>query len=81
MILVLARVEQAPEVTKRSERNRDGFADTRRNLIAFRTKHGADTPIGRCCSSLVEMVDPRERSATFGYLRATYGDEWPRDPY
>jgi hypothetical protein len=27
------------------------------------------------------QMDARARSATFGYLKATYSDEWPRDPY
>lgn len=39
-------------------RPRSGFdlEDTRRNLIAMREKHGADTPIGHRCSNLVEML-------------------------
>jgi hypothetical protein len=27
------------------------------------------------------QMDARDRAATFGYLKATYSDEWPRDPY
>lgn len=29
----------------------------------------------------LNQMDPRERSAAFGYLKATYSDEWPREPY
>jgi hypothetical protein len=29
----------------------------------------------------LSQMDPRERSATFGYLRASYADEWPRDSF
>jgi hypothetical protein len=39
------------------------FTDTRRDLIALRTKHGADIPIGHRCSSLVEMI-PNFEAAT-----------------
>ena len=30
------------------------FENTRRDLIAMRTKYGADTPIGHRCSNIVE---------------------------
>jgi len=30
---------------------------TRRDLIALRTKHGAETPIGHRCSNLIGMLD------------------------
>lgn len=44
--------------------------------------YGNDT-CNRLAVILVALaqMDPRERSATFGYLKATYADEWPRDPY
>lgn len=29
----------------------------------------------------LKQMEPNERSATFGYLKATYRDEWPSDPY
>ena len=29
---------------------------TRRDLIALREKHGADSPIGHRCSNLVELI-------------------------
>jgi hypothetical protein len=29
---------------------------TRRNLIALRVKHGAETPVGRRCSNLIELI-------------------------
>lgn len=31
--------------------------DTRRDLIAMRTKHGADTPIGHRCSNIIGQVE------------------------
>lgn len=30
--------------------------ETRRNLIALREKHGADTPVGYRCSNIVELI-------------------------
>jgi len=30
---------------------------TRRELLALRTKHGAETAIGHRCSNLIEMLD------------------------
>ena len=32
------------------------FADIRRDMIAMRAKHGAETPIGHRCSNLIEMI-------------------------
>ena len=32
------------------------FESTRRDLIALRVKHGADTPIGHRCSNLIEQI-------------------------
>ncbi len=36
------------------------FEDTRRDLIALRVKHGADTPIGHRCSNLIELLQVPE---------------------
>lgn len=33
---------------------------TRRDLIATRRKHGADTPIGRGCSNILELIQQPE---------------------
>ena len=33
-----------------------GLEDTRRDLIALRVKHGAETPIGHRCSNIIEMM-------------------------
>jgi|GEM_PF-5881889 len=33
---------------------------TRRNLIALRVKHGAETPIGHRCSNLIELLQVPE---------------------
>jgi hypothetical protein len=30
--------------------------DTRRDLIALRLAHGADTPIGHRCSNIIELI-------------------------
>lgn len=38
--------------------------DTRRALIATRTKHGANTPIGHRCSNIVEMLESGVGPAT-----------------
>lgn len=40
---------------------RTGFVleDTRRQLIAIRNKHRADSPIGHRCSNLCEMMESR----------------------
>ena len=29
----------------------------------------------------LKQMEPNERAATFGYLKATYREEWPGDPY
>lgn len=44
--------------------------------------YGNDT-CNRLAVILVALgqMDERERSATFGYLKATYRDEWPSDAY
>lgn len=34
--------------------------DTRRDLIALRVKHGAESPIGYRCSNLVELMQMPE---------------------
>lgn len=35
----------------------DDFKQTRRDLIALRKKHGADSPIGHRCSNLLEQTE------------------------
>ncbi len=44
---------------------RSGFdlEDTRRQLIALRVKHGANSPIGHRCSNIVELIQSAD-SAT-----------------
>ena len=39
--------------------NRD-LENTRRDLIALRVAHGADTPIGHRCSNIVELIQVPE---------------------
>lgn len=34
----------------------NGIEQTRRDLIALREKHGADSPIGHRCSNIVELI-------------------------
>ena len=34
--------------------------DTRRDLIALRLAHGADTPIGHRCSNIIELIQEPE---------------------
>jgi hypothetical protein len=34
--------------------------DTRRDLIALRLVHGADTPIGHRCSNIIELIQEPE---------------------
>lgn len=36
------------------------IAATRRDLIATRRKHGADTPIGHGCSNIIELIQQPE---------------------
>jgi len=36
------------------------FEDTRRDLIALRVKHGANTPIGHRCSNIIELIQQPE---------------------
>lgn len=38
------------------------LAATRRDLIALRVKHGADTPTGHRCSNLLEQLENRAKS-------------------
>lgn len=33
-----------------------GLENARRNMIALRVKHGADSPIGHRCSNIIEML-------------------------
>lgn len=40
---------------------------TRRDLIALREAHGADTPIGHRCSNIVELIQ-KAQGATGDYL-------------
>lgn len=37
---------------------------TRRQLIALRVKHGAESPIGRRCSNIVELIQNLARAVT-----------------
>lgn len=39
--------------------NRD-LENTRRDLIALRVAHGADTPIGHRCSNIIELLQAPE---------------------
>jgi hypothetical protein len=36
--------------------------DTRRQLIALRVKHGADSPIGHRCSNIIELLQNYEKA-------------------
>lgn len=47
---------RSPTVHGEIEMNFD-HENTRRDLIALRVKHGANSPIGHRCSSLIEMLD------------------------
>jgi hypothetical protein len=46
------------------------YATIRRDLIALRTKHGAESPIGHRCSNIDEMVE--------NFARATDRDQKTR---
>lgn len=45
-------------LTQRS--SRDVLEQTRRDLIAIRVAHGADSPIGYRCSNLIELIQMPE---------------------
>ena len=38
------------------------FKSARRDLLALRSKHSADTPIGHRCSTLVEQLQDYEKA-------------------
>lgn len=43
-----------------NDRTNHDLENTRRDLIAIRAAHGADTPIGHRCSNLVELLQMPE---------------------
>lgn len=58
--------------------NRD-LENTRRDLIALRTKHGADSPIGHRCSNIIELiqapvVDPIHRRTATDLIQKQMSD-------
>ncbi|MFA5951540.1 MAG: hypothetical protein WC807_14775 [Hyphomicrobium sp.] len=52
--------ETGPLKPKENFEPRPHLEDTRRDLIALRVKHGADSDIGHGCSNIIELIQQPE---------------------
>lgn len=64
-------IEEKTEVPNLPRPLLDFIDATRRQLIATRVKHGANTPIGHRCSNIVELL---ESGATPGMIAKQMND-------